>query len=223
MHRKETSIKERGSNAVRSLELAWAEICRVVSGLPPVVMVVICAGARRRKNGHFAGSAWRYRKDIGAHEVGINPELFAHPEALLSTMLHEAAHALLFASTGATGCSGRYYHLKTFRDMCQRLGLKCEFLNTRYGWTLTQLPDSGVPECYQTALKVLGDLPLGVGNRILPGRIQGNAVLPKPGHMRLVCQCPRTIYVSHSVLSEGGVFCRRCQQEFTAGNATEKT
>lgn len=97
--------------------------------LPPVVIVV---RRERSKRGHFSGCVWRANRGEGGHEVAINPALFDAPENLLGTMLHEAAHALLFEWGLHGGCGGDgYYHREEFQRVCQKLELACRFNNRR--------------------------------------------------------------------------------------------
>jgi hypothetical protein len=129
------------------------------------------AAGRRRKRGHFAPSTWRVRGPRHAHEVAISPLLFTTPEALLATMVHEAVHALLYATVssdvhvGGVSLRDPYYHRREFRDACAAVGLDCRYLNGRYGWTLTDWPEGRVPDQYRHVASILKKLPLGSGGR----------------------------------------------------------
>lgn len=150
------SVNTRGSTAAKCLEKAWRIIRRLQPCLPPVVIVILASGRRNRK-GHFSGCVWRTANSIaGAHEVAISPTLFDRPEDLLETLLHEAAHALLFewGLNGGCGPDG-YYHREAFRNVCRKLGLHCTFSNKRYGWNETRWPAEGVPAQYRTVLEIL--------------------------------------------------------------------
>ncbi len=152
-----------------------------------------------------------------AHEIAINPKLIGFPNDILGTMLHEAAHAILFEAghNGGIG-STPYYHTKKFRDQCIELGLVCDFLNTRYGWTVTHWPPSGIPKRYRAAIALLRqNLPAGTGDPP-PAELKPRP-LPTTGHSLLVCGCEggqRTIYVKKSVLEDGGIICSFCGHEF---------
>jgi hypothetical protein len=184
--------------------------------LPPVVFVSVDASGRRRKLGHFACSSWRYSKAKAVHEIAISPALFALPQSVLATLLHEAAHALLYERTGEAGCGhDRYYHKSTFRDCCTDvLGLPCEFRNGRYGFTNTGWDSAGVPGRYQTVLGILSrGLLWGSTPQIVPGP-PAPAKLPVSGHVRLVCGCDRSVYVSKKVLEQGPIICGLCKHHF---------
>jgi hypothetical protein len=209
-------ISDRASNATRALETAWAMLIDLRLNIPHAVVTLLTAGDRKRESGHLSHLAWKYRDDKRRHEVGISSDLFQDPERLLSTMLHEAAHAILHKENG--GCThDKYnnYHLTIFRDTCKTLGLECEFRDTRHGWTLTSWPGGEIPDIYAPVLKHLKrELPKGTGYRI--GVKQSGRKLPKSGHVKLSCQCDkrRSIYVNKSVLEKGGISCDLCGSNF---------
>jgi hypothetical protein len=138
-------------------------IRKIQPSLPEVVVVIMASG-RRRKMGHFCGSVWRTRAIESGHEVAVNPRLFDTPEELLGTLLHEAAHALLFewGMNGGCGPDG-FYHREEFRNVCRKLGLQCVFNNKRYGYNATRWPKGRVPAEYRRVLEILRkDLPWGL-------------------------------------------------------------
>lgn len=181
--------------------------------VPAAVIVILAVGSRQRKRAHFARSSWSARNAARAHEVGISPLLFGDSSQLVASMLHEAVHAVLHeeGQNGGMGSTG-YYHTKVFRDCCREFGLDCQFLNTRYGWTLTDWPNGRTPRRYRDLASYLrAELPLG-GNTLPRSRIGGKAP-PKSGQLRISCQC-RSIYASRSVTEEGGIKCLACGQLF---------
>jgi hypothetical protein len=162
----------RGSMASVSLERAYGLIRKIQPCLPPAVFVVLPASTTR-KLGHFHGCAWSGEEGTdGSHEIAVHPDLFAHPEKVLATLLHEAAHALLheWGLNGGVGPDG-YYHREEFKRVCEKIGLECRFLNRRYGWSGTAWPSAGVPDRYGAVLKLLEEkLPLG-SRSIKQGRL----------------------------------------------------
>lgn len=218
-------VCKRGSLSSQILERAWLRLRRIIPGLPPAVMLPMDADGRRHKWGHFAASAWRVRGPRHAHEVAISPALFGTPEALLATMVHEAVHALLYATVespdhvGGVSVRDPYYHRQEFRDACREVGLRCEYLHGRYGWTLTSWSETGVPERYRDTVKLLAKLPLGSGSA-RRRRVEGRPT-PVSGHVRLRCACEpaRTIHLVRSQAQRGGIVCTFCQSEFTAASA----
>ena len=209
-------VAERGSTAVQTLEAAWQLLCSIHSEIPPAVLTFVDVKSRTHFRGYFAWSIWNKRRGK-AHEIGISPTLIGSPKQLLATMLHEAAHAVLYESgdNGGIG-SGGYYHLKSFRDKCFEFGLECEFLNTRYGFTLTSWPNDVVPKRFQPVVHLLRkELPSGTGKQE-HSKLRGRD-LPLTGHTILSCGCDegrRTVYVKKSVLEAGGIVCAFCKCEF---------
>ena len=212
-------VRERGSRSTRILERAWERLREVISGLPAAVIVPMDARSRRRARGHFAPSTWRVRGPRHAHEVAISPELFSTPDALLATMVHEAVHALLYANDqtgrhiGGVSRDG-YYHRREFRNACRTLGLECEYLNGRYGWTITHWPPAGVPERYRAVVALLARLPFGGGRGVV--RRHAGRPTPVSGQVRLQCRCvpARTVYVARSQAARGGIVCSVCRNTF---------
>jgi hypothetical protein len=210
------AVPDRGSRAVQALEESWEKLRAVHPSIPLAVLTLVDVRSRSHVRGYFAKSSWKKRRGQ-AHEVGISPELIGHPEYLVATMVHEAAHAVLHERGQAGGMGrGGYYHKATFRDQCQSFGLQCEFYNTRYGWTLTSWPNDRIPDGYRPIASFLRQaLPAGVDG-LRPATRPGRK-LPLSGHTKLICRCKgvkRSVYVNASVLKAGGVMCRFCGQVF---------
>jgi hypothetical protein len=89
-------------------------------------------------------------------------------------------------------------------------------LNTRYGWTVTGWPETGVPARYHGLVEHLrAGLPLGTTDQInIPPSRPGE--LPSKGQVVLRCGCERIIYVSRGTAKEGGIACRWCGSDFTS-------
>lgn len=158
-----SDISGRGSGAVNCLERAWSKLRSLHPCVPEAVIVVLGANAREGLRGHFAKCVWRASVSGQGHEVAIAPHLFADPPELLHTLLHEAAHGILYEWGLSGGCGpDGYYHREEFRHVCQKLGLECSFNNRRYGWNLTSWPNNTVAERYRPFVVLLRrDLPWG--------------------------------------------------------------
>jgi len=156
----------RGSLAVQRLEESY-RLIRIAEPCLPRVVIVLLPAAVRNKIGHFHGLAWLAEHTEGRdHEVAIHPATFGQPEEVLNTLLHEAAHALLFewGMNGGCGDNG-YYHREEFKRVCEKLGLCCSFTSRRHGWNETTWPETGVPTRWEPVLDLLRTLPIGVEAR----------------------------------------------------------
>lgn len=198
------------------MEKAWRALRTIHPEIPDAVLTFVNAQSRRRMLGYFAQSAWKIKRGA-AHEIAISPQLIHEPKDLVGTMLHEAAHAVLHeAGKGGGIGSTPYYHTKEFRDQCVEFGLECVFLNSRYGWALTQWPISGPATIYKKTITDLRRaLPAGTGSAKRT-RISGGKQ-PESGHTKITCGCAggkRVLYVNKTMLLEGGVTCSICGKEF---------
>lgn len=162
VERKCSWFNEFGSESVRCLEAAWQQLREVEPDIPRAIIVLMPAW-EHKKLGSFSGSAWHFEEKQKIHEIAISPRSFDPAKELLATMLHEAAHAIIYDKDGdrAAGCSetaGRYYHNENFRHECLRLGLACERSNTRYGFTQMSWPENRTfPGRYQAVLEYLSE------------------------------------------------------------------
>ena len=214
------STDDRGSTVIATLEKSWSALCKVEPRIPTAVLTLVDARSRLGVRGYFADTQWKKPgRRGGAHEVAISPQLIGQASHLLATILHEAAHAILFEAGKNAGVgSTRYYHTKVFRDQCIELGLECFFHNTRYGWTITQWPrGDGVPKRFLPALRILECLPSGTEKCRIVRRSGGR--LPPAGRTKLICKCSdekRVIYVPNLVAAVGGIACSICNQAFSS-------
>lgn len=111
-------VPARSSTAVEALETAWMKLREIEPAIPPAVLTFVDGRSRSRVKGYFMWSTWKKRRGA-AHEIAINPKLIQDPKHLVATLMHEAAHAILFEA-GQSGGMGStpYYHTIAFRDQC---------------------------------------------------------------------------------------------------------
>ncbi len=212
-----------GSCFTAVLETAWSQLREIIPGLPQVVMLVLSAREFRRR-GHFVGDAWlkRRQQDL-LHEVAVHPGMFGSPDDLLNTILHEAAHAILWETRkdgdqhyGGVSLKG-YYHRMEFRRAAEQLGLAVHFLNRRYGHCVTTWPAAGVPAQYEGVLHILSKFSV-VTSKSLP-----RIVAPEPPRKQALwvvagCACipQRILRCPPGELKRGGIVCRVCSELFLA-------
>jgi len=204
------------------LDEAWTELRKIQADIPPAVILVLSAREHRRR-GHFSMEAWQRRSDREMlHEVAVHPGMFESPEDLLVTMVHEAAHAILWeqrrdSDRHCCGVSIRgYYHRLEFRSAAEKLGLEVGFLNRRYGFTLTDWPASGAPVQYHHVLEILGSLQV-IASHQLPARHRPPArAKVSPRWETLGCECYpiRKLRAPQNELQRGSIVCGICNMPF---------
>jgi hypothetical protein len=207
------------SRLAKVLGAAWGQLRELIPGLPAVVLLILSAREYRRR-GHFAREAWQKRlgEDL-LHEVAVHPGMFECPEDLLVTILHEAAHALLWEKRkhGEKHCCGvsltGYYHRKEFRDAAVALGLDVHFLNRRYGFCVTTWPAAGIPARYRSVLATLGQFAV-VASRRLPPRVVPPVAKKQVPWVEVHCACARLLRCAPCELRRGAVVCGVCGREF---------
>jgi hypothetical protein len=202
------------SASLVALERAWAAICRRHPEIPNVVIVIAPGSDRRQglfKWGHFAALRWQTTGTPEAlSEVLIAGEgLRRQPEEVLTTLLHEAAHALAHVrGVKDTSRAGRY-HNEHFRVVGEEVGLLIAQAPP-FGWASATLPAETL-ELYRQPLAALAAA-------LVSYRLAESA-LPSPRRARnleaAVCGCNRRIRVATSTLAAGPVICGLCGQPFT--------
>ena len=148
--------------AIDCLEQVWQMLRAVEPDIPPAILIVMPMLVRR-KAASFSPSSWRFSAEHITHEVAVHPSLFGDPRQVLSSLLHEAAHAILYARDGDElgGCTQGsdgyvYFHKATFMLECVRLGLSCTMRNRRYGFDCTAWPKNRtIPSRYEPILDLL--------------------------------------------------------------------
>ncbi len=133
------------SAAVKVLEEVWKAIRRRVPEIPPAV-VVLASGTEAvtvPRYGHWAASRWRVAADGEMRgEVLVAGEALAEgPDQVMSTLLHEAAHALAHARGEKDASRQGRYHNLVFKRNAESLGLEVSRRDP-HGFCRTVLPPS---------------------------------------------------------------------------------
>lgn len=203
----------KASDLVSELERLWTTIREHHPDLPRAVMAVASGteGARREKRGEWAEFRWKVEGGEHLGEVFVAAEgLQDGPEAILSTLLHEAAHAI--GSVRGTRTSSRQgrYHNRQFKMLAREVGLLCEHESGR-GWAATALtPDTS--KLYADALEALGRI-CAQGHRQPRAREQARTVSSR---VTLACACApaRRIRAVAKVARSGPILCGVCSSLF---------
>ena len=134
--------ENRSVRLIEALSRVWTRIRIRHTDVPPVVLLAAPAPrGEMRVLGHFAALRWRgrHQSDEHLHEVVVVAEhLNRSPEAIVETLLHEAAHAMNFERK-IHDCSNSQYHNAKFRQAAEEIGLRVERV-PHYGYALTVLP-----------------------------------------------------------------------------------
>jgi hypothetical protein len=215
---------------IAALEAAWKHAQAAMPAMQiPDVVIVLGSGTTGRQavRGHFAAGRWAQGKTTAHHEVLVAGERLADgPEAVLSTLLHEAAHAGCHALGIEDTSRGGRYHNKRFQAAAESLGLTTDKHPT-IGVITTGLAD----EARDAYLEVLADLAKAIDLyrhsetevRALV-TVGGSAGTVAPRNTRksnnngrsLACACatPRKIRVAVSTADLGPIVCGICGEVF---------
>ncbi|MFA5762952.1 MAG: hypothetical protein WC931_05190, partial [Bacilli bacterium] len=231
-HHGTESVDERISvRLVEALAAVWSKIREHHPGVPGVVLLA-APSPRRELNvlGHFAALCWSARQKKGNHfhEVVVVAEhLDREVEAIVGTLIHEAAHALNF-ERHVFDCSRSQYHNRQFKEAAEELGLTVEQV-LHYGFAKTRLTEKTIAT-YAIEIANLND---ALVHRRKPVVI-ANPAPPKDGndentgdrdadndkstsrHLKAICACdpPFIIRVSCRTLRETRIICAQCGEEF---------
>jgi hypothetical protein len=187
----------------------------------PAAVIILGSGSSPRpgdvmKWGHFASLRWQH----GTRQL---PEVFVSGEGLsrtpaeiLTTLLHEAAHALADArQIQDTSRQGRW-HNKKFANHATELGLTPS-QDPKLGWSPCELP-TATAGLYEVELKGLTDA-LSVYRH--PEPIRSKNRTNNNNGLSLECACGRKIRASRSVVDLGPITCGVCNTPFESDEPDE--
>ncbi len=206
-----TSPEAAASAVVAALERAWATIRGHHPDVPEAV-VILGAGSEARRGlfkwGHFAAARWHVAGANRAEVLVSGEGLNRGAQAVLATLLHEAAHGLA-ATRGVkdTSRQGRW-HNQRFAALAGELGLRVT-RDTRTGWSQTHLTGQ-LATRYADELAGLGAA-LGLWRHT--ERQHGPATV---AHNLLACSCAcgRKLRVATATLEQAPIICGRCEARF---------
>jgi hypothetical protein len=220
-----SQAREAISHVVVALENAYAALRRRWPELPPVVITVFY-DRHRSVRGYFWDGQWRSAANPTLPELHIDSTILGDPpEAILKTLVHEAAHALAKARQVAdTSREGRY-HNQHFADLAREMGLEVT-RDAQIGYRTPALQPAWLTGAYAPLVKVIAaasrrlwqdDRPGGISDA---GSVRGASVPPATGPkgrlIRAVCRCspPRIIRVARSTLEAAPIRCTACNGQF---------
>lgn len=195
-----------------TLESTWAAIRRQQKDLPAVAFVIGAGSGSKDGSltrGHFAPVAWADDTDaeFTRHEVFIAGELLkAGPTEVLSTLLHEAAHALAHVRKIQDTSRGGRFHNARFKALAEDLGLSVVQTGS-IGWSGTSLTPAAA-QVYAAQLVKLGKI-TAHRRHITRGEATGR----KSNNNGVAASCPtcdRKLRMSKSAWEQGPVLCQPC-------------
>ncbi|MCC7359939.1 MAG: hypothetical protein IT317_10705 [Anaerolineales bacterium] len=216
------------SGVVIALEEAYAALRSRWPELPAVVITVFY-DRHRSVRGYFWDGQWRSQADPFLPELHIDSTILSDPpEAILKTLVHEAAHALARArDIKDTSREGRY-HNQRFAELAEEMGLivepdarigirtpslRTEWLAGHYG-PLVETIAAASQRLWQEDHSTL----VRVGGNGQVGRVTPNGPTKSKGRLvKAVCGCspPRIIRAARNTLQAAPIRCAACGGAFT--------
>lgn len=202
---------------LQTLEACWEDI-RTHHPEVPRVRLVLGTGIDRgvyRKRGHWWPSQWS-EDDRLVPEVMISGEhLQRGQDAVLATLLHEAAHGLAWARGVKDTSRGGRWHNKRFAEIATQLGCLVE-KDPQYGHRTVGLTVETLIRYGITAYR------LGVAidrvHRVVPRK---KTKKKRTGTRSLSCECGRKIRMSPKAIFAGPVVCGVCLTVFIDPKETD--
>jgi hypothetical protein len=208
------------SAMVAALEAGWSAIRLHHTDVPAVVVVLAPAGpikpADGLRLGHFASLRWQHG-DARMPEVLVSGEgLNRTPAEVLTTLLHEAAHALAdVRGIKDTSRQGRW-HNQRFAAIAGELGLTAS-KDDKLGWSPCQLQ----PSTQARYAAVLDELGTAMQAYRHPDDGGTTRRTNSNNGLVLTCECPRKIRVAVSTVEEGPIICGTCHTPFLTDEQRE--
>ncbi|MBX6769437.1 MAG: hypothetical protein IRY90_20175 [Actinomadura rubrobrunea] len=201
------------SAVITAIESMWRAVQRQHPEVPDVVIVL--GSGRVSQSGLRRGS---HRPDRWTTARGRVPELFIAGEllaergdAVLETVLHEAAHALAHVrGIQDTSRDGNRYHNRRFAEHAEELGLVRPARTNDRGYSDCSLrPD--------TSLKYADEIV--AMNAALGLYLETRRSAPQPGRsgqrFAIACPCGRRLQVTPKTHEGGAIICGVCGGPFS--------
>jgi hypothetical protein len=198
---------------VAALESAWTAIRTTQREIPAAVLVLGSGSPVKPSDGlrwgHFASLRWQHGQTRMPEVLVSGEGLNRGPVEVLTTLLHEAAHALADArGVKDTSRQGRW-HNQRFAALAGELGLVAS-KDDKLGWSSCTMPAS-TQDTYRQVLDELGAALVAFRH---PDELATRQRTSSNNGLALACACPRRIRVAGSVVEEGPIWCGVCDTAF---------
>jgi hypothetical protein len=201
-----------GSSVIGALEDAWQEIRERHTEVPDAVIVTGTGATTGRglRLGRFSPARWETARDAPARaEIFVGGEGLARgAEAVLATLLHEAAHAIAAQRHVKETSRQRRYHNRRFKQLAEQVGLAVEH-HPSLGWSPTTLAPGTQQRYAETIARLQQELTAHRQREVTHERTAGARNLAV-----CACQCARRIRVARGVLAQGPIICSVCGTPF---------
>ncbi|MFC8583218.1 hypothetical protein ACFUGD_01370 [Streptomyces sp. NPDC057217] len=202
-----------GGPLIQALQALWARIQTAMPDLPPVRIAI---ASTLSPPGH-GPERWTTEDDGTVTGLYITASTLREgADAVVSEVLHHAAHLLSWTRDTPDTHSRGHYHTKKFVDAAQDVGLVWPAdkpRDKRTGYADVELtPDTH--ERYKRDTKALADIIPGVLPHLeTPSTGQSS----RQNRVTLRCRCvpkPRSFQMHASVAAQGPIVCTVCGSEF---------
>lgn len=203
------------SQVILALETCWSGLQSRHSEIPEAVIII--GGQQGRRSfllyGHYAPKRWQ-RESERLPEILITGEgMKRGAEAVMSTLVHEAGHAVAGVRGVRDTSRGGRYHNRRFRAIGEELGLEVAF-DQSIGWSPSTLSEA-------SRVNYAAELELLRKELRIYRPIRLGTVPPPPPRKKLVCECGcgRQIRIAAVILDRGPITCGLCDGAFALRQA----
>ena len=196
----------KNSDILQAMEACWTAIQTHHPEVPDV-RLVLGTGMDRgvyRKRGHWWPSQWSEDAKLVPEVMVAAEHLQQGQDAVLATLLHEAAHGLAWVRGIKDVSRGGRWHNRRFAEIARALGCIVE-KDRQYGHRTTGLTTDTLI-LYGIVAYRLG-VAMDRVHRIVPNRTKTKK---KPGPKSLICGCRRRIRMRPNAMLAGPVVCGIC-------------
>ncbi|MEU3986085.1 hypothetical protein AB0F77_39515 [Streptomyces sp. NPDC026672] len=198
-----------------ALTALWERVRADVPELPPI-LPTISPMARRRDH---SPSRWTRTDDGSVSGLVVTADVLAEgPEAVLTAVLHDAAHVLNWVRDVKDITTRGAYHNASFLTAAEEVGLVWPEEAERVqglGFVNPVLGEAARTRHREDLRALEAAVPDLLPHLALPASSRENRT---PDRLTLECRCdpPRKIRISRTVAAQGPIVCGVCGEEFDA-------
>lgn len=201
-----------GTQIIAALDTTWQEIRSKHADVPEAVLIT---GEGGHTLGHWNATRWTTEDGVTLGEVFVSGERLADgAQGVLSTLLHEAAHAMAHVRKIKDTSRGRRYHNKRFVALADEMGLcTTDTAHKTIGFSFTSASDE-LAASYESLAQLDAAICVTIGGGTDYAEPEPEPETPRKASPLLECGCPRKIRASEKVMDEGPILCGLCEEPF---------